>query len=675
MGSSRTAAEPLRIPRNALALILVTVFAVVAPHVPHLSLGTVSAALLCVYWRAQVHRGRWAHPPWWIKAVLVLVGIAIVVGSAGRSFTLETATNLLIVAYALKLIELRSRRDAYIVLFLSYFVLATEFLFSQSLLLSAYQFGVFVLVTAAMTALNHPSDRVRPVASIRTAATLVVQAVPLTIVLFVFFPRVAPLWDVPIQASVTTGLSSRMAPGDIAELSQSDEIAFRVRFDGRVPTNRELYWRGITYETYDGGAWKVNELLEERRRSTPYPDFVPDTSYEILFEPTQRKWLYALATADSTDPGVKRSVDMNLRASWPVTSLLRYTAVSDRDYQPGGTLKAADARRLVQVPAADNPQLRQFARSLRDEAGSDEAFVESVLQYVRDKPFHYTLRPGTLREPNRIDRFWFDTRRGFCSHYAGALVFMLRSIGVPSRVVAGYQGGAINPISNLLVVRQYDAHAWVEFWLPNSGWQRVDPTAAVAPQRIEQGLDAALSASDRRRVGGFAGARWDTPLAARVLDWFDAMETRWNLWVVGFDGRVQSGVLQRWLGSVSPTRVGVAMLVIGALCLSLVAAYLFWQRRRSGPQNALERMLKRAFRTFASLGHPRAERETPGRFMERIATSRGTMDASVASLIADVQRFLYNPPEKLSRRELALLRARLVRFQLRMAFAPKASQG
>jgi hypothetical protein len=277
-----------------------------------------------------------------------------------------------------------------------------------------------------------------------------------------------------------------------------------------------------------------------------------------------------------------------------------------------------------------------------------------------------------LTKANSIDAFWFDTRRGFCSHFAGALVYLARAAGIPARLVGGYQGGEVNPRTGHLVVHQFDAHAWAEVWLEGRGWVRVDPTAAVAPARIESGLNAALSDADRAVLAGVIGARFDgVPGLRDVMYLFESMQHRWNLWVVGYDTELQTRYLVDLLGKVTPARIGIAMLLGGSMSLALVAISLFW-RRRARVDHPVERLFRRFAARLERLGFARSPQETPGQYLARIDAARHGKPGQVAPLIAAIEALLYNPDVESTQRSLRLLRSGLRRLRLDVALKTRS---
>lgn len=654
-----------QIPRNTLALLMVVQVAVIAPYLQQLSIWIIAVGLFCGLWRANVYLGRWDYPKRWLKAVLVVACVGGVAVSGVGAFSLEAMASLLVSMFALKLIEMKSRRDAYVVIFLGYFAIAIQFLFAQQLMLAVYQLIAFILVTAAMVSLNQLQVSARSWPSLKLASLLVLQAVPLTLVMFMLFPRMAPLWTVPLPGSSVTGLSDVVRPGDIADLTQSDELAFRVVVEGQMPLPSQRYWRGLVYSDFEAGGWKARE----RRRARSYPMPRPsDLHYEVLLEPTMRTWLYALENSTSEHSNVYLTLDGRLESKDPIMSVFRYRAVQHQPDRRGGPLDESERIRETSIDPQANPRLQALGKALLAEHGSPMAMTRAILMHIREQPFSYTLSPPLYPGRDAFDGFWFDGRAGFCEHYASAYVYLMRSAGIPARVVGGYLGGEVNEVSGHLMVRQYDAHAWAEFYDPELGWFRVDPTAAVAPERVEQGLAAALSSSDLASLPLLSSARigdWD--LAGSVLGWMDSIEHRWNLWVVGYDSNVQYRFLGDLLGEVTAARIGVAILIGGSIGLGLVAVVIFWGRRPAN-RHPVERTFKRFSNALAGYGYCKQPEESPAAFVRRVAAEVGLTDAQVGPVIAELDTLLYNPGVASGGRELRALRSQLRRLQFRLAF-------
>lgn len=669
-----------QIPRNSLALLMVAQAFVVLPHARHISLWIVGVGVVCGCWRWMVFQGRWDYPRRWVK-VLLVTAAAIGVAVSGRNvFSLETATGLLIVAFALKLIEMKSRRDAYLVIQLCYFIIAAEFLFDQSIGTAFYGCVAMVIVTAAFVGLHQLHTRVRPSTSLRTAAVLVFQAIPLMLVLFLFFPRVAPLWSVPLPGGAHTGLSDHIAPGDVAALTRSGDIAFRAQFDGPIPPLRDLYWRSLVYSRFADGVWSVGGVASGRENMPAPPgsvaEFLPRgataLSYQVLMEPTQESWLFALDVAVPVTRGTALTRDYRLVASEPVHAMLRYRADAFADAVMDPALPDWLRARETQLPQGDNPRIVAFARDLMARSSNAEDFLANVMRYIRTEPYVYTLNPPPLARQNSVDEFWFGTRRGFCSHFAGAFVYMARAVGIPARLIGGYQGGEINPRAEHLIVHQFDAHAWAEVWLPTRGWVRYDPTGAVAPARIESGLNAALSDADRAVLDEVSGTRFNgVPGLRDVIYLFESMQHRWNMWVVGYDTELQASYLADLLGEVTPTRIGVAMLLGGAASLGLVVVSLFW-RRRAAPGHPAQRAFRRFADRMVRMGLARQPDETPGLYLRRVNAARHREPSEIAPLIDHLDALLYNPDVPCTKGSVRVLRRGLRRLQVDVALRTRS---
>ena len=649
-----------QIPRDCLALLMIAQVVVITPLFGSISVWIFGVCLFCGYWRTQVYRGRWGYPPGWVKALLVLAAFVGLAASGYRTYSLEPATSLLVLAFALKLIEMHNRRDAYLVIYLCYFLCATAFLFDQSIAMAVYQLLALMVVTAALVALNQLQTRVRPMASLWTASGLVLQAVPLTLILFLLFPRVGPLWSVPLPNAATTGLADQITPGDVASLSQSDSLAFRVRFDDEVPPNHELYWRGLVYSTYQDGTWSVGRPLP----TIELEDIgIADTSYEVFLEPTQSRWVYALDTPSDYGARISMLADHRLVNAEPVRSVLRYAVQSDTDYVRDLTIPRLLRARELALPEGDNPRLRAYAQDLKAQHKTPREIVQAMMDTL-DEGFTYTLTPPTLPRQNGLDALWFETRRGFCSHFAGAMVFALRAAGIPSRMVGGYQGGEINPVTGHMVVRQYLAHAWVEYWVEGEGWIRIDPTSAVAPERIESGLRDALSTNERSALSIFTNARMgEGALLTGLLQWADSLEHQWNLWVVGYDASTQSSVLRDLLGDITPWRMGIAIVLAGTLSLLLVSVSLFW-RRRSKQRHPAARAYASFCEQMERIGFQRLPGETPSHHLERLAKTAHLDSVEDRAL---VQRALYDPSSNSS--TTRALKQWLRRLQINLVFS------
>ena len=613
-----------QIPRNALVWIIISLFALVAPHASRLPIWILALYAVAVIWRLQVHRGRWSFPGRWVKVVMILSGFVGIYASYGSFVGLEPTVALLLIAFALKLLELSHRKDAYVLLFLGYFICLTQFLFSQDLLVTLYALVSVTVVTTALVAIHRPGEHQFKLGTLRVASVMLLQALPLMIVLFFLFPRFGPLWTVPIKNhTAKTGMSDFMKPGDVASLSQSADVAFRVKFDGEIPVKSALYWRGLVLSRIEQGVWSALSFYDLPANQLRPQEVIiggEPIRYNVIMEPTQQKWLYGLKYARSDTRTVMQTSDFRLFSPTLIETEFMYTVDSWTDVPVEETL--SDWRRTTetQLPPTGNAKTRKLSLELREEAGSNAAFVDLVLDRFRVEPYVYTLRPGLLPEQDSIDAFLFQSQRGFCEHYASAFVFMMRAAGVPARVVAGYQGGEINPVNKTVIVHQFDAHAWAEVWLASRGWVRVDPTAAISPLRIEFGLEEAMASE-----GSFLSTMLLSPARYRSIPLlnllrlrYDALTYRWQTWVVGFDSERQFNLLRSFFGETTAKAFAIVLLGSWALVLLPVAISLF-----RAPDIEPVRPLAKHYRIFckrlARLDLIRGAGETPSQFAQRVA--------------------------------------------------------
>ncbi|MBM7333334.1 transglutaminaseTgpA domain-containing protein [Alloalcanivorax marinus] len=560
--------------------------------------------LLVLGWRALVDRQRLLLPGRVVRLALLLATVAATWQSFGRLHGPEAGTALITGLFALKYLELVGKRDAYVLIVLGYFVCATILLFHQGPLAALYVVGCLVLLTASLAGINYGDTHARGRQHLGVAAVMVLQALPLAAILFVLVPRVAPLWNMHLDSGqARTGMSDSMSPGQVSRLTESAELAFRVQFDGPAPAPSQRYWRGLTYSYFDGTTWRQARPPGWGERDTlyhgrgPAPDWYrglraaaggPAWEYRVIMEPSQQRWLYALAVPFTDLDGLALARDLRLVADAPVTGTLGYRVRSVPAAGAGATLDGAERALMLSLPEQGNERARALAADWRRRYPNDRALVNAALGYFREQPFFYTLEPPPVTG-DTVDRFLFDTRRGFCEHYASSFTFLMRAAGVPARVVAGYQGG--EPNGDYLQVRQYDAHAWSEVWLAGR-WVRVDPTGAVAPDRIELGLRQAMRNRSADQADGEGGAFGRLPVLFRLQQWADYVDFNWQKWVLGYRQEEQRDLLERLLGAVTPTRIALALLGAVLLVTGLLAL-LVLNRRRDQPARPLEREFRR----------------------------------------------------------------------------------
>ena len=595
----------------------------IAPHVTHIPLWTVIITLAASGWRMTLEIRREALPPKWVRTVAALAALLGVLMNYRTINGIDAGTALLVLMAGMKLMETKSTRDLTVIVFLSYFALFAAFLYNQSMLLLPYLLLTTWLLTTTLMRI-HQTEAMTVRAAAGTTAKMFLQAAPLAVLMFMFFPRLpGQFWSVPPRERAITGLSEEMTPGDVSELSLSSAIAFRVKFDGAAPPPRERYWRGPVLHQFDGRTW--------RRAATPFtPQEIvtsgPSYRYRVSLEPQERNWVFPLdmVTAWNRERAF-RSGDFQLFARQPqIAVLTSFELESSPGYVTATELRQDLRAWDTSIPHDRNQRTVALARQMRERAGSDEAFIQSVLTKFGSEEFYYTLQPPALAL-NAVDDFLFNTRRGFCEHFASALTVMARAVGIPARIVTGYQGGEYNPLGDYFIVRQSDAHAWTEVWLEGQGWQRIDPTAAIAPERIERGLDAALP--DGEEAPGRV-LRNNALLSKLRLTW-DAVNTFWNDQVVQF-GEVQ----QRWLlgkfniENVRTEYLGLAFLAAVLGFFFAMSAYLAWKfkPRASDP---IAHVYEQLCRKLARLGLPRRPHEGPTDYVKRVAQARPDLAAQL----------------------------------------------
>lgn len=653
------------IPRNALAWIIGAQFLLLLPHVLRLPLWVLALYAVSFLWRLQIYRGRWQVPGRWLKLLLIGAAMTGVGWSYGSIVGLEPTVALLLVAFALKLLESVGRKDGYVVIFLGFFICITEFLFSQGLLVVVYSCIVVWVLTTALVSLHRPAP-IGDTGPMRLAGVMLLQSLPLMLVLFFLFPRIGPLWNVPIKThAAKTGVTDTLRPGDIASLTQSSDVAFRANFESAVPPASELYWRGLVMSRLEDGAWRTVSYYEtpaSERRPAPVRRVGEPLDYSVIIEPTQQQWLYGLRYAEPRQSGILQAPDYRLLNPVVLEQEFRYRVRSWPRAVLGSDITSWRKRLETRLPAGSNPLARALAERLYRESADDSDYVQRVLAMFRDQPFRYTLQPPLLND-NSMDQFLLETRAGFCEHYAYAFAVLMRAVGVPARVVAGYQGGEINPVNGTVIVHEFDAHAWNEVWLDGRGWVRVDPTAAVSPARIEFGLEDAM-----QEEGSFLSSSPLSPLRYRGVSWvnmlrlrYDAMTYRWQSWVVGFDGDRQMDVLRGVFGEINARLfIGVMLGSFGAV-LSAVAATLFLNSRSRKPRDPVVEHYHRLQSRLRRRGLDLRPGEAPGALTRRAAARYPEAADDLRAIERLMDSALYRPLKAGQRADMQRSLGRLVR--------------
>jgi len=629
MGSDPAYLDGLRPDQAAAATGLVTL--AYLPLSAQMDPGVTAYVALLVVWRVVSLRWPKALPHRWVLLPLTLAGMAAVLASYHTLVGQEGGTAFLVTMLALKLLEMRRPRDVRAVTVLFGFLLVTQFLFDQAAWLALYLAILLVAnfaLMAHLTEAGHPSAR----RAAGLAGRLALQAAPLTLVLFVLFPRLdTPLWELgKTKSRALSGMSDSLEPGSISDLVLSGELAFRARFEGAVPPAGKLYWRGPVAWTTDGRRWTGGRHASDRRAPPPLVRAQDKVTYQVLLEPSRQRTLFVLDLPVQVPSDATMGADFQVRVAREIQDGRRYRAVSALTYDTG-EIPPDEKTAGLDLPPNVTPRMRRLVADWQHQAQSPPAVVRAALRYFNQEPFYYTLKPPRLGA-NPTDEFLFETRRGFCEHYASSFALLMRIAGIPSRIVLGYLGGEVNPIGNYLIVRQSDAHAWVEVWLQTQGWVRVDPTAAVAPQRVERSdllTDLADGAPARFQIGDPGELyRW----AHRLRLLADAVDAGWRNWVLDYSRSRQQGLLDTvGLGFLREYGLAGAMILASALMLALVAAGI---GRGRGPRDPVKKVYVRFCRQLATRGLGRHPSEGPMAFGARIAAARPELRQPVESFLS-----------------------------------------
>ena len=645
----------LSVSRYATLWLLIAQVMVALPVLGVLPVPVLPLLLCTVIWRALIWFGRGGWPSDFIRRLLVALSLVLIVTSSGLQLSLELAVTFLVTGYALKMLEMKTRRDALVIAYIGFFVVGAGVIYSQSLLQALYQLlcvGLLVTAIHAMYAPAYGSSLTSGIkGSLRFTGVVMLQALPLTLALFIFVPRLGPLWAVPWpEGEAQTGLSDTMQPGDVARLSQSYELAFRAQFTGPVPPARERYWRTLVLDQYDGEQWRQSDLV---RLLSQFPGEIADErdwqskspvidgwwqvqpgqyNYEILLEPSGRQWLPVLGMAAASVPETTVLRTLRLESDKPV--------FERRLYQPARQSVVAQTIAMPSwllalnksLPANGNVQSRLLAQQLFAESGRDPVTMARLLMdYFNQEPFYYTLSPPLMGQ-NEVDQFLFEHRSGFCEHYASSFVFMMRSVGIPARIVTGYLGGEYLPEEQVVRVLQRDAHAWAEIWVNGRGWVRFDPTAAVAPERIDLGID------DMIERGGLLQGQ--IPLAYRfgqtgffksVRQGWERLEYRWQKSVVQYQQEKQHSFMSQLFGTSSFYWQQMAVLG-GLLALLLILFGIFALYQRPVP-NPHQKLWLRLERKLLNKGFERRAGEGPKDFALRVNAENAAIGAQLLPIV------------------------------------------
>lgn len=643
--------------------LLWTAAVVVGASVPHWPQQPVWIPVLLatsVAWRLAASLHGWPLPSRVARLTLAMVAFACVLLQYQTINGITAGSALLIVMVALKFLESRTQRDQLVLMIIAYFLVFAGLLYRRGFFSGVYLLLFAWVTTVGLLQLGRRGPLLPNLPTARLAGRLLLQAVPFMVVLFLLFPRLqGPLWGIPGNTeTTTTGLSDSMSPGDITDLGLSDEVAFRAEFITRPPPPDQLYWRGPVLSNFNGRTWTRDPGM--RRRVLDTIEFIGEPiEYRVMKEPNGRRWAFALDMPASwvSRPNIVMGSDYQLRmfvAESP-DNIVDYRITSYTQYRANEALTDLDRERLTRLPERSNPRTRAMVQGWLNDDPDPKAIIARALNVFADERFFYTLTPPALGQ-HTADEFLFETREGFCEHYASAFTIMLRAAGIPSRVVTGYQGGELNGIGGYFMIRQSDAHAWTEVWLPDEGWVRVDPIATVAPERIALGSTRTVLAGEASDQLRLARAIW---VRTALLTW-DTINTYWNDWVVGYGPRLQRSLLTalgferpRWRQLLLLTAIATASILL------VLSAYFSWTRSRRQRPDPAARSFRRFVAKLAKLKvAPRAATETASDYANRAKLRLPQRATAIDTIVGTYLRARFEPDE--DRRSLMRLQ-RLVK--------------
>ncbi|OGA29615.1 MAG: transglutaminase [Betaproteobacteria bacterium RIFCSPLOWO2_12_61_14] len=610
--------------------LLLSVLMVTAPHADHLPLWVSALCATLLAWRAYLTYSGNPLPKRWLLLAITFACMGGILVGFHTLFGREVGVTLLILLTTLKFMELRSPRDATVLIYLACFIIITNFFYSQSIPTALYMLATLLVIVTTWIHLHAQSITLKP--RLRIAATLLLQAIPLTLLLFILFPRVqGPLWGLPQDAFASSGLDDKMAPGSLSRLTLSEEVAFRVSYADKPPRREQMYWRGPVLWNFDGRTWTQGGTVAGV--APQFTETEQAIDYSVTLEPHNKTWLFALDMPERISVPANLTYDFRVVRKEPVKARLRYEARSHLGYHANLHEDERQIQRALQLPPSLNPRALQLAATWRAQAvaqtggANDAAVTRAALAYFNQQNFRYTLEPPPLGV-HGVDDFLFETRLGFCEHYASAFVFLMRAAHIPARVVTGYQGGEYNELGNYYIVRQSDAHAWAEIWLAGQGWKRIDPTAAIAPARVERGLSAAVMNNAALPFMARNPPQW---LRELRMNW-DALSNQWNQWVLGYDTERQFAFLTRLgMKSITWQKMALNMMAGIGLLVALFALFMLRHLIKRQPDKVQAAWLKLC-RKLAKAGLPRAAHEGAQDYATRIAAARPELADAIRDL-------------------------------------------
>jgi len=648
----------LAINQRVLIFLLVSIGLITLPHINHIPQPLFATFSILLAWRFICIWKISLLPNKVMLFVLTISAIFLLYKQHQGILGRDAGTSLFVIALGLKLLEIKKERDLYLINYLAFIVATSQFLYQQSILMAFYILFVCCVLLAVLVSIN--SQKPDTLAAFKTSVSIVFQALPISIILFIFFPRVeAPRWMLfDQQQTAKTGLSDSLEPGAISQLGLSDELVFRVKFEAEPPPSSFRYWRGPVYSHTDGKRWTetkskmnpedVDQMVYTGRRY----------QYTLMMEPQDKNWVFALDMPSSIPQGLRQNAQYQLINTENKNKRAEFNFISYAQYNTGDISKEA-LKENLQLPTKPSNKIKQLVKQLHGFDQSAEVFIQSVLKHFRNENFHYTLRPPLMG--NRpIETFLFEKQYGFCSHYATAFVYLMRVAEVPARVVGGYQGGELNQVGGFLEIRQANAHAWAEVWLKNKGWVRFDPTASIAPERIEQdvNIDLQIATGNVNFSPMFTHAGKAMSWLKQARQTWSNIDYSWQRWVINYTRDSQSQFLSA-LG-IFDIKLIIYWLVA---CIGLITIILAWFILRNTPPRIDEesKLYQQFCKKMAKAGFNRETGETAKSFCLRIQKQRPDLSESVIKITTIYTRLRYE--KRTVNDDLLLLKRELSRFK------------
>ncbi len=617
--------------QRTLIFLLSAIGLITLPHALHVPIPIISFFFVLLTWRAI---GIWRPaylPNKFLVFLLLLSGIALLVIMHQGVFGRDAGTAVFVTALGLKLLEIKTQRDLYLITYLAFIVAASQFLYVQNILMAGYILLVCISLFGTLLCIN--SGSLGNLQSLKLAGKFLAQALPLTIILFIFFPRLeAPRWSfLQENSTVMTGLSDTLEPGSISQLGLSGELVFRAKFSGTIPPSNQRYWRGPVFSYTDGKKWEQTKNTYFKRHLDKVRFFGDAYQYKILMEPQSKNWVFALDMPAAFERPLYKNGNYQLLTSELSHKRAEYEISSYVNYNTGYITKTELSDNL-QLPKPVESRVKALVEQLGGFTEPPETFIHHLFLHFRQNKFYYTLMPP-LMEENPIETFLFDTRAGFCGHYATAFVYLMRVAGIPARVVGGYQGGEYNAAGGFIEVRQANAHAWAEVWLSGKGWVRYDPTTAIAPERVEQ--DVNIDQQIANHAVSFAPIQLDSQtlsLLKQARNLWSSVDYRWQRWIINYDRQSQANFLSK-IGINGLKKMFYCLLSLLAVVIFVFAIMLF--RKQKKVLDRAQIYYLQACAKLAKLDLVRGASEGANDFLARVTKQQ----PQVASAFTQITRF------------------------------------